>query len=43
MLLLRQDAKTSHEQVHDQTATAVAPFACMVYLNHEWNTAFARP
>jgi len=39
-LLLRQDAKTSREQVHDQTANCVARLACIVYLNHEWNAEF---
>jgi len=41
--LFRQDAKTSREQVHDQTANRVARLACIVYLNHEWNAAFSRP
>jgi len=40
-VLLRQDAKTSRERVHDQTANRVARLACTVYLNHEWNAAFS--
>jgi len=42
-VLLRQDAKTSRERFHDQTANRVARLACIVYLNHEWNAAFSRP
>jgi len=42
-VLLRQDAKTSRERVHDQTANRVARLTCIVYLNHELNAAFSRP
>jgi len=38
-LLLRQDAKTRHERVHDQTANSRHPPPCIIYLNHEWNAA----